>query len=56
METKCPMSLTVVNAPAIDMGRKAMAQMLDYIDNPAAHVHSTTLIEPTLIRRESTRA
>ena len=37
-------------------GRKAMAQMLDYIDNPAAHVHSTTLIEPTLIRRESTRA
>ena len=56
LETKCPMSLTVVNAPAIDMGRKAMAQMLDYIDNPAAHVHSTTLIEPTLIRRESTRA
>lgn len=56
LETKCPMSLTVVNAPAIDMGRKAMAQMLDYIDNPVAHVHSTTLIEPTLIRRESTRA
>lgn len=56
LDSNCPMPLTVVSAPSVDMGRKAMTQMLDYVDNPAAHVHSTTLIEPTLIRRASTRA
>lgn len=56
LDAVCPLPLTVVCAPSVDMGRKAMTQMLDYIDNPAAHVHSTTLIEPTLIRRASTRA
>lgn len=51
-----PMPLTVVQAPGIDMGRKAMTQLLDYAENPVSHVHGTTLIEPTLIRRASTRA
>lgn len=51
-----PMPLTVVQAPGIDMGRKAMAQLLDYTENPVSHAHGTTLIEPTLIRRASTRA
>lgn len=50
-----PMPLTVVQAPGIDMGRKAMEQMLDYIANPVSHVHVTTLIEPRLVRRASTR-
>lgn len=50
-----PMSLTTVQAPGVDMGRKAMMQMLDYIENPVSHVHGTTLIEPTLVRRASTR-
>lgn len=51
-----PIPLTVVQAPGIDMGRKAMTQLLDYAENPVSHVHGTTLIEPTLIRRASTRA
>ncbi|PLS27832.1 LacI family DNA-binding transcriptional regulator [Bifidobacterium parmae] len=50
-----PMPLTVVQAPGVDMGRKAMLQMLDYLEDPITHVHGTMLLEPTLVRRESTR-
>ena len=49
------MPLSVAQAPGADMGRKAMSQLLDYADSPASHVHGTTLIEPTLIPRASTR-
>lgn len=32
-----PMPLTVVQALGIDMGRKAMTQLLDYAENPVSH-------------------
>ena len=47
--------LTSVAANATDIGRKAMTQMLDHMDDADAHVHVTALIKPTLIRRASTR-
>ncbi|WP_137652523.1 LacI family DNA-binding transcriptional regulator [Bifidobacterium moukalabense] len=47
--------LTSVAANATDIGRKAMTQMLDHMDDADAHVHVTALIKPTLIRRTSTR-
>ncbi|MBT1166522.1 LacI family DNA-binding transcriptional regulator [Bifidobacterium simiarum] len=49
------MSLTVVESPGVDMGRRAMTLLLDEIDNPAGHVHSTQPFMPKLIRRASTR-
>lgn len=55
LETDSPRSLTVVSSPGIDMGRKAMEQMLDEITNTAGHIHSTQLLMPTLERRGSTR-
>ncbi|PJM75530.1 LacI family DNA-binding transcriptional regulator [Bifidobacterium simiarum] len=55
LESRCPMSLTVVESPGVDMGRRAMTLMLDEIANPAGHVHSTQLLMPKLIRRASTR-
>ena len=48
--------LTCVAANAADIGRKAMTQMLDHIDDADAHVHVTALIKPTLVKRASTRA
>lgn len=47
--------LTCVEPPAADIGRKAMTQLLDHIEDTNAHVHATTLIKPTLVRRNSTR-
>lgn len=49
------MPLTCVEAPAADIGRKAMTQMLDYMGNSDAHVHGTTLLQPSLVKRASTR-
>ncbi|OZG65031.1 LacI family DNA-binding transcriptional regulator [Bifidobacterium eulemuris] len=46
--------LTVVSAPGADMGRKAMMTMLDEINNPT-HIHGSTLLDPTMVRRASTR-
>ena len=48
------MPLSVTQAPGMDMGRKAMEQLLDHIENPGSHIHGTIMIEPTLIRRAST--
>jgi LacI family transcriptional regulator len=56
IETNSPRSLTVVSSPGIDMGRKAMDQLLDEITNASGHIHSTQLLMPTLERRGSTRA
>ncbi|OZG62766.1 sugar-binding protein [Bifidobacterium lemurum] len=47
-------AITVVAAPGADMGRKAMMTMLDEINNPS-HIHGSTMLDPTLIRRASTR-
>lgn len=48
--------LTCVEPAATDIGRKAMTQTLDHIEDANAHVHGTTLIKPSLIRRASSRA
>ncbi|MCI1984329.1 MAG: LacI family transcriptional regulator [Bifidobacteriaceae bacterium] len=55
LETQSPRSLTVVSSPGIDMGRKAMDQLVDEITNASGHIHSTQLLMPTLERRDSTR-
>ncbi len=47
--------LSSMSANATDIGRKAMTQMLDHMGDSNAHVHATTLIKPTLVRRASTR-
>ena len=47
--------LTSVEPSAADIGRKAMTQMLDHIEDADAHVHATALIKPTLVRRLSTK-
>ncbi|WEV75310.1 LacI family DNA-binding transcriptional regulator [Bifidobacterium sp. ESL0800] len=49
------MPLTVVNAPANDMGEQAMTHLIDELENPETHVHMTTLVDPKLVRRASTR-
>lgn len=49
------LSLSSVSANATDIGRKAMTQMLDHMGDSNAHVHATTLIKPSLVRRASTR-
>ncbi|MEE8737783.1 MAG: LacI family DNA-binding transcriptional regulator [Bifidobacterium sp.] len=55
MEAFCDKPLTTVNAPGNDMGAKAMLQILDEIESPATHIHSTTLLDPQLKRRNTTR-
>ena len=55
LESRCPVPLTVVDSPGVDMGRRAMTLLLDEIANPTGHVHSTQLLMPKLIRRASTR-
>ena len=54
IEPVCRMPLSVVAAPGNDMGRVAMSQLLDEIENPSIHVHTTTLLNPSLIVRAST--
>lgn len=51
-----PVQLTTVDAPGNDMGRKAMTELLDAIENPVGYVRSVTMLEPHLHRRDSTRA
>lgn len=46
--------LSTVDAPGVDMGRTAMSQLLDEIENSGSHVHNTTLLEPKVHRRAST--
>lgn len=54
LETASRIPLTVVCAPSSDIGTKAVEQLLDESENPKSHIHCTTAIKPTLIRREST--
>ncbi|MCO6559025.1 MAG: substrate-binding domain-containing protein [Bifidobacterium sp.] len=49
------MPLTVVNAPANDMGGQAMTHLIDEIENPETHVHTTTLVDQKLVRRATTK-
>ncbi|MFT8787599.1 MAG: LacI family DNA-binding transcriptional regulator [Bifidobacterium psychraerophilum] len=51
-----PIPLTTINAPGVEMGRKAMDLLLDEIQNPQTHVHSSVLLEPSLRLRSTTRA
>lgn len=51
-----PVQLTTVDAPGADMGRKAMTELLDAIENPVGYVNSVTMLEPHLHRRDSTRS
>ena len=53
LDSICSMPLTVIQAPGDDMGRQAMTQLLDEIEHPASHVHSTIALNPALIRRSS---
>ncbi len=46
--------LTVVAAPGMDMGRQAMRQLLEEMNASERHLHTTSSITPTLIRRMST--
>lgn len=50
------MPLTVVAAPGTDMGRQSMRQLLDEMNAPDGHLHTTTSLLPTLIRRATTPA
>ncbi|WEV64136.1 LacI family DNA-binding transcriptional regulator [Bifidobacterium sp. ESL0732] len=50
-----PMPLTVVNAPANEMGGEAMTHLIDEIENPETHIHTTTLVDPKLVRRATTK-
>lgn len=51
-----PIPMTTIDAPGNDMGRRAMAELLDARENPGSYVRSVTLMEPTLHRRASTRS
>lgn len=55
MNRTAPVELTTIDAPGPDMGRKAMSELLDCIENPMTHVYSTTMLEPRLHRRASVR-
>ena len=50
-----PVEMTTIDAPGADIGRKAMIELLDAIENPAAYVSSVTMLQPRLHRRSSTR-
>ena len=53
--TNCPMPITIIESPGLDMGRQAMTLLLDEIHNPKGHIHTSQLLMPSLERRATTR-
>jgi LacI family transcriptional regulator len=51
-----PVPLTVVTAPGRNMGREAVRLLIDEVSAPIDHRHSTVVLEPELIVRDSAPA